>query len=80
MRTTLEIDDDVLTAIKELALRERKTAGQFASGLMREALHARTCKVAAEESQIKFGFKPIPSGGELVSNKLIDELREELAV
>ena len=80
MRTTLDIDSDVLTAVKELALRERKTAGQFASELMREALHVRTRKAAAEKSQVKFGFEPIPSGGDLVSNELIDELHEELAI
>ncbi|MCY3817919.1 MAG: CopG family transcriptional regulator [Gammaproteobacteria bacterium] len=41
MRTTLDIDDDVLVAAKELARRECKTAGKFMSDLMREALRNR---------------------------------------
>jgi len=31
MRTTLEIDDDVLHAAKEIAAKERKTAGKIVS-------------------------------------------------
>jgi hypothetical protein len=33
MRTTLDIDDDVLTAAKELAAAENKTAGRIISDL-----------------------------------------------
>lgn len=80
MRTTLDIDDDVLAAVKEFAKRERKTAGKYASRLMREALHARTSKSAAEKSHGQYGFSPIPAGGDVVTNELIDEIREELAI
>jgi hypothetical protein len=38
MRTTLDIDDDVLSAVKELAEMRRKTAGQLISELVRDAL------------------------------------------
>jgi hypothetical protein len=38
MRTTLEIDDDVLQASKELAEIHGKTAGQILSELARKAL------------------------------------------
>ena len=38
MRTTLDIDDDLLAAAKELARRERKSAGQVVSELMRKGL------------------------------------------
>ncbi|HEY4083325.1 MAG TPA: CopG family transcriptional regulator [Burkholderiaceae bacterium] len=38
MRTTLEIDDDLLHAAKELARREGKTAGEMVSQLLRRAL------------------------------------------
>ena len=80
MRTTLDIDDDVLGAVKALAKRERKTVGKFASGLMREALHARTSKSAAKMSYGKYGFRPIPAGGNVVSNELVDALRVRLAI
>ena len=35
MRTTVDIDDDVLQAAKELARRERKTTGRILSELAR---------------------------------------------
>ena len=38
MRTTLDIDDDLLAAVKELARRERSTAGQVVSRLLRHPL------------------------------------------
>ena len=38
MRTTLDIDDDVLQAAKELAAVQKKTAGQVLSDLARQAL------------------------------------------
>lgn len=38
MRTTLDIDDDVLQAAKELAQARKKTAGQVLSDLARQAL------------------------------------------
>ena len=80
MRATLDIDDDVLAAVKELAKRERKTAGKFASGLMRESLRARMSKAAAEKSHGQDGFRPIPAGGDVVTNALVDEIRDELDI
>jgi hypothetical protein len=38
MRTTLDIDDDVLQAAKELGEMKKKTAGQILSELARQAL------------------------------------------
>ncbi len=38
MRTTLDLDDDVLAAAKELAAMRQKTTGQIVSELMRKAL------------------------------------------
>ena len=38
MRTSLDIDDDVLQAAKELARAEKKTAGQVLSELARKGL------------------------------------------
>jgi len=81
MRTTLNIDGDVLTAAKELAKRERKTAGELVSDLMREALQARAGaagKVRAQQD--RYGFNPIPAGGAVVTNELVDELREKLGM
>ena len=38
MRTTLIIDDDVLAAVRELARRQRRSAGKVMSDLARQAL------------------------------------------
>jgi hypothetical protein len=38
MRTTLEIDDDVLQAVKEIAARRKTTAGRVLSDLARQSL------------------------------------------
>jgi hypothetical protein len=82
MRTTLDIDDAVLDAVKELARRQGKTAGAVLSGLARQALtqgaDAATVGVVAE-APAKYGFRPI-SGKHLVTNTLVDELRDEQGI
>lgn len=81
MRTTLDIDDDVLVAAKELARRERRTAGKLMSDLMREALRNRAAGSTTDGPGREFyGFRPIPAGGSVVTNELVDKLREELEV
>ena len=81
MRTTLDIDNDVLATAKALARRERKTAGKFVSELMREALRARTNPATAETPRRDLhGFEPIPAGGAVVTNEFVDRLREEMGV
>jgi len=77
MRTTLDIEDDVLYAVKERAQREKRTAGQVISELAREALTGRhSVSVIAEEESL-YGFEPFPHRGPAISNALIDELRDE---
>jgi hypothetical protein len=41
MRTTLDVDDDVLQAARELAANRRKTIGKVLSDLARQALEPR---------------------------------------
>jgi hypothetical protein len=53
MRTTLDIDDDVLQAAKELARRQKKTAGAVISELTRKALTAPP--PAAREPKVVLG-------------------------
>ena len=81
MRTTLNIDEDVLLATKELAKRERTTAGRLMSDMMREALRDRaTGSTTDRQGREFYGFRPIPAGGAVVTNELVDKLREELEV
>ena len=77
MRTTLDIDPDVLQAAKDLAREQRTTAGAVISRLARAALTAPTTPGAAAEPQATYGFRPFPRRGGLVTNDLIDRLRED---
>jgi hypothetical protein len=75
MRTTLDIDDDLLAAAKERARREHKTAGQVVSELIRQALTMpATAKRVAEPAPL-YGFQPFAATGRIVTNEQINELR-----
>ena len=75
MRTTLDLDDDVLRAIKKLARREKKAAGRVVSELVRKAL-ATSPEDVSGEARILYGLRPFPKRGGIVTNELIDRLRE----
>ena len=81
MRTTLDLDDDVLASAKEIALREKKTAGQVLSELARQALthgpHGQAGGRSARSGAAAFGFKPFAPRGAVVTNELIRKLRDE---
>jgi len=74
VRTTLDIDDDVLQAAKELAGNRRKTTGKVLSDLARQALEPR-------------GRQPMRNGVRLLSRRrssspkptmdLVNRLRDE---
>jgi hypothetical protein len=76
MRTTLDIEEDVLFAAKDLARREKKTAGQVISELARKGL-AGVEALTAHEPKAIYGFRPFPRDGRIVSNDLINKLRED---
>ena len=78
MRTTLDIDDDVLHAAKERARREQKTAGQVVSELLRQALTAPPVPAGrvAEPAPL-YGFQPFAATGRLVTNEQVDQLRDD---
>jgi hypothetical protein len=77
MRTTLDIDDDVLEAAKAIGRRTHRTAGKVLSELARRALT--TCPPAengGKRARGVGGFVPFASRGGIVTNELIDRLRE----
>jgi len=78
MRTTLDIADDVLLAVKERARREKRSAGEVLSEVAREGLTRPRRGSESTETESFFGFEPLPPRGKAVSNELIDKLREEL--
>jgi len=78
VRTTLDIADDVLMAVKERARRQRRSVGDLLSDLAREALTHRSREDSgAEKPKSFYGFEPLPHRGPPVSNELINKLREE---
>jgi hypothetical protein len=80
MRTTLDIAEDVLRAAKEQARREGSSVGQVISELARRGLLASqrsdVAGVAAEEPEAFYGLRPLPSRGVVVTNELINQLRD----
>jgi hypothetical protein len=78
MRTTLDIDDDVLAAARELARRDRKPIGRTVSELARAGLRAPAqtgAAVSARQAQARYGIAPVASRGGVVTNEVIDRLR-----
>jgi hypothetical protein len=79
MRTTLDIEDDVLLAAKELARCSGTSAGQVISRLARQALTQAPASNAAgvKEPDAFYGFRPFPSRGTVVTNEQVDTLRDD---
>ena len=81
MRTTLDLDADVLASAKEIARREHKTAGQVLSELARRALTQAAgdagSAAARRAPAAAHGFRPFASRGAVVTNTLIDALRDD---
>jgi hypothetical protein len=79
VRTALDIDDDILQAAKELARRDRKTAGRILSELapraLTEAKDPSSDEPTAKETFL--GFRPFARRGGIVTNAMIDRLRGE---
>jgi hypothetical protein len=73
VRTTLDIDDDVLQAAKELGEMQKKTAGQILSELARKAL-APQSKV-----RVRNGVPLLPSrpGAPIMTMADVNRLRDE---
>ena len=77
MRTTLDIEDDVLQAAKDRARREKRTIGQVISDLARTALTSPSMSTRKDSTRKVHGFRPFGSRGGVVTNELIDSLRED---
>jgi len=76
MRTTLTIDDDVLSAAKEMALSQNRTVGEVISSLARQGLNP-----AASRRKTRNGVPllPVRAGSSRVTSELVHQLREELS-
>lgn len=77
MRTTLNIDDDILVAAKGLARRDGTSIGAVISELARKGLNNGPCSESHGKEAGFYGFHPLPKRGSPVTNELIDRLRED---
>ena len=79
MRTTLDIDKDVLQAVKELAAYERTTAGRVISDLAKRGLK-QSIKPGVRE-KVRHGIRMLPNRDdnrdEIITNADIDKIRNE---
>ena len=72
MRTTLDIDDDVLQAAKELAELHRRTAGQVLSDLARRGLAPK------QTVKVRNGVPLLPHRpGRILTTQMVEELLDE---
>lgn len=76
MRTTLDVADDVLLSARELASRQKRSTGEVLSELARLGL-----KVAQQGrprgGKSVLGFRSVPRRGGVVTNEVIDRLRDQ---
>jgi hypothetical protein len=89
MRTTINFADHALYAAKDYASRHQKTFGEAVNELVLKGLQALQSPPAKSKSHkamscaeldAKFhamGFRTIPSRGKVVTNELVNQIREE---
>lgn len=72
MRTTLDLDDDILHAAKMLAARRGTTAGRIISEMVRAALTQ-----PAAKAETRNGIPVIKGGETLITDELVQALLDE---
>lgn len=75
MRTTLDLDDDVLQAAKEIASVRGQSAGKVVSDLIRKALRATSSHGAPVRNGVPL-FTPRP-GAPPLTMAMVNRLRDE---
>jgi hypothetical protein len=84
MRTTLDIDDDVLAAAKDIARAEGRTVGKVVSELVRKALTTPSYAHERGFAEPAAPFDPdawptfAARGGPPVTTELIERIQDEL--
>ena len=74
MRTTITIDDDVLTAARAIARQRNQPVGRIVSELARQSL--RPAAAAAERNGVP--LLPVRDQGVIVTLDIVNALRDEL--
>ena len=75
MRTTLDIDVDVLQAAKELAVLKKSTAGKVLSDLAKRGLNQPARP--GRRDKVRNGIRMLPNRDEIITNAHVDKLRAE---
>ena len=74
MRTTLDIDADVLQAAKELAALHRKTLGEMVTELMRKGLERPAAAARVRNGVPLFPHRP---GAPPITTAMVNALRDD---
>lgn len=74
MRTTLDIDDEILLTVKQIAHQRKTTAGSIVSGLLRESLQPKSFQL-----EYRNGLPILPRlpNGPVVTTELVNRLLNE---
>jgi hypothetical protein len=76
MRTTLDIDDDILLAAKELAAMRKTTVGQVISDLARQALVGLPRR---DKPEYRNGFQLLPRTSTVITSEMVAKwLKDEV--
>ncbi len=76
MRTTLDIDTDVLIAVKEKARKEKRSAGRVISNIVRNSLNG-TSTASGPDFILKSGIPVLASRGEVITYEHVQRLLDE---
>ncbi|MEK7953555.1 hypothetical protein [Luteolibacter soli] len=78
MRTTLDIEDDILQAAKELAAKEKSTAGEVISRLARKGLLSPVSQISVQQMEVRNGVPVFPARlDEVVTLDHVERLMDE---
>ncbi|HYJ91192.1 MAG TPA: hypothetical protein VEV84_07785 [Pyrinomonadaceae bacterium] len=78
MRTTLDIDEDVLQGAKEIAEHEGISAGRVISDWARRGFAYRYHQMPPKQTvKYRNGVPQFPSRGEIITNEHINRIRDE---
>jgi hypothetical protein len=70
VRTSLDIDDDVLAAVKELARRENTSAGRIVSRVLKHSLTSAPSAAGEAKGRPAVGaFRPFEAGHSVTTTK-----------
>ena len=78
MRTTLDLDDDVLISAKDIARRQKRSAGEVISELARLGLRQTFATAGQGKPEEFLGFEPIAPNGTVATNDDVNRFRAEL--